>query len=507
MAEIDNQKIKQLQKYGRKYKLLYIEDNDLLRSKALVFFKKFFQIVASAEDGKTGLEEYKTVKPDIIVTDIEMPNINGIDMVKKIRENNKDVIIIFTTAYDTVEYLHDAIDLNIFKYLVKPLDIHLLVNNLLEAIMIIENKKDEEYFNNLMKTIFHEQTSLVFLLNNQEITIANKQFYKFFNIEEIQQFKYKNDIGELFLEQIGFLYNTPEKNWYQNIKENLNKLYNVKMFNSKKEMQHFILSAKIAEDDKDNIIIVLNNVTDLGLLPLFDDNISYDELDIKMLYKATMQMLEVVYNNGGTLKIYNYYKGLIVTQETNIIDVGFNTVTLRVNKQQLKAVLYEKEAYITTDLLPYSIRCDELINYNKEHLTVTFEDIHFVNNSPIYKEYAILRPSKDYKVTLFYEDSKLNFNASVYAISIQEFTLKVPFISYAIQKTNQIKVDIVLSFNLRHHAINTRTTITDIIETKSGSFLIVCKIDNIANDEKKILAEYVQYRQKELVAEFKKLVI
>ncbi|AXH09038.1 hypothetical protein CP960_07910 [Malaciobacter halophilus] len=115
-------------------KLLFVEDDALLRKSYSIYLEELFDEIIEAEDGKEGLEMYYKHKPDIIMLDISMPYINGMDVVKEIRKDDKDVTIIILSAHSDKAYLFDAIELNIFKYLVKPLPRSLFKESILKAI-------------------------------------------------------------------------------------------------------------------------------------------------------------------------------------------------------------------------------------------------------------------------------------------------------------------------------------------------------------------------------------
>jgi len=104
-----------------KYRLLYVEDEAPIRLVTTMFLKPYFKDIIEASDGVEALEKYKKNKPDIIITDIEMPHMNGLEFCKKIREDNNSTPIIITTAHINVEYLLEAVSLNLIKYLGKPL--------------------------------------------------------------------------------------------------------------------------------------------------------------------------------------------------------------------------------------------------------------------------------------------------------------------------------------------------------------------------------------------------
>jgi len=135
----------------RNSSILYIEDDDITRENISNYLKRQCKQLYIAVDGLDGLEKFKEHQPDIIITDIEMPNLNGIDMAKKIRKLSSKTQIIITTAYADQEYLLQAVNLHLIKYIIKPVSLPKLTTALSEC----ENFLDEEI---ITKKYFNDST-------------------------------------------------------------------------------------------------------------------------------------------------------------------------------------------------------------------------------------------------------------------------------------------------------------------------------------------------------------
>lgn len=112
----------------KSFKILLVEDEEKIRKHLAKSLRYLVAEVKEAADGELALEELKNFTPDIIITDIEMPNMNGIEFIKNIRETNHNMMIVVLTAYDTPEYLKKLIDLHLEHYEVKPIDFDKLIN-------------------------------------------------------------------------------------------------------------------------------------------------------------------------------------------------------------------------------------------------------------------------------------------------------------------------------------------------------------------------------------------
>jgi YesN/AraC family two-component response regulator len=110
-------------------KLLYVEDEKVVRDETLELLDEFFELVDVAQNGKDGLEKYVVDYYDIVLSDINMPIMDGLTMCENIVEQNPDQCIVVLTAHDEMEYLEKMLDIGIDKYILKPLDFEDIINN------------------------------------------------------------------------------------------------------------------------------------------------------------------------------------------------------------------------------------------------------------------------------------------------------------------------------------------------------------------------------------------
>lgn len=125
------------------YKVLLVEDELFIR-RGLTYLFNWEQvnctIIGEAENGQIGLEMIKKLNPDIVILDINMPILGGLDMLKQVKNKNFESIIL--SGYDEFEYAKDAINQNAIAYLLKPVDYDELKNALNKAISNIKKNKD-----------------------------------------------------------------------------------------------------------------------------------------------------------------------------------------------------------------------------------------------------------------------------------------------------------------------------------------------------------------------------
>ncbi|EAI6643248.1 butyrate response regulator transcription factor BumR [Campylobacter jejuni] len=152
--------------------ILVVEDEIKTRESLINILSERFSKVIGAQNGDEGLKKFKKFKPDLVITDIAMPIMDGLDMAREIKEISDDVPIVVLSAYSEKERLLRSIDIGIDKYLIKPVDIEelfkvldCLVGEKIEANMLV--KISEEYqFNKTKRTLIH---------NGKEIVLTKKE--------------------------------------------------------------------------------------------------------------------------------------------------------------------------------------------------------------------------------------------------------------------------------------------------------------------------------------------
>ncbi len=159
--------------------ILYIEDDLELQKNIKEILSHFFKKIYIASNGDDAYSIYmeNQNKIDILITDINMPNTNGITLSKYLREYNKNLPIVIISAYTNTDYLLDSIDLNILKYITKPLTtqkIMLLLDKLLDHFQLNNSLS----LNNNIK--FNHANGLL-SISNQEIKLTQKES-KFFKL-------------------------------------------------------------------------------------------------------------------------------------------------------------------------------------------------------------------------------------------------------------------------------------------------------------------------------------
>ncbi|MDD2699022.1 MAG: response regulator [Arcobacteraceae bacterium] len=128
----------------KNFTILYVEDSKVLREYMKNSLKPYVKEIYTANDGKEGLEQFVKIKPDIVITDINMPNIDGMQMSKMIKNSFKDTPIVLLTGFDEPENLKKAIMLGIDSFVSKPVKEEELIEILKSIALKLQNKMDAE---------------------------------------------------------------------------------------------------------------------------------------------------------------------------------------------------------------------------------------------------------------------------------------------------------------------------------------------------------------------------
>ena len=121
---------KLLDVYNNDINILYVEDCENTRKAAVNILKNYFTNIDTAQDGQEGLDMFKKKDPkyDLIITDLDMPKVDGISMIKKIRETDRSIYIVVFSVHGDAEYLLKTVNLGIDGYLLKPFKINQFID-------------------------------------------------------------------------------------------------------------------------------------------------------------------------------------------------------------------------------------------------------------------------------------------------------------------------------------------------------------------------------------------
>jgi len=346
-------------KYIKEIRVLYVEDNKDTREEVVYFLENRVSELYVAKNGEEGFKLYKEKSPDLVISDIQMPKLDGIRMSELIKEHDTNAKIILLTAFNDSEYLLKAIKLHIDNYAIKPLNIKELFSIMAKmAKNILLDKENKDIYNTLSqyKEIVDER-SIVFKTNKAGIiTYINKPF------EKISGYLSSEVVGRTpdFLTHKDMDTSVFKKMWQRILDK---KSWSGIVKNKKKDGDYYIIDMIVkpildTNGDIQEFIALSNDITDLE--------------NSKEYFKK--QSILASSNLEESILLAKLYEEAI--DKSNII--------LKINTD--KKITYANEAFYTVS------------GYNKEEL--------------IGKDYSIIRnknvPISDYKKTIDMLESHLS---------------------------------------------------------------------------------------------------
>jgi len=157
----------------KELRILLVEDEEKLASLLKNAIGDSFYSFHISSNGEEGLDMFKSLSPDIVITDIMMPNMDGLEMSKEIRSLNADVPIIILSAFSETDKFLNAIDVGVVKYLIKPFD----PDELLDYIDSLSEKLESKLLKLVDGFTFH--TTKISLYKNARYISLSKNEKKF----------------------------------------------------------------------------------------------------------------------------------------------------------------------------------------------------------------------------------------------------------------------------------------------------------------------------------------
>jgi len=246
--------------------LLYVEDEEVTRNTFLRSLNRMFGKVLTAKDGLEGLEVFKQEKIDLILTDINMPKMTGLELAIEVKAIRKNIPIIILSAYNDSNFLMQTIEVGINYYLVKPIDMKkfrekllVIAKNIYRDRIIEEQQQTINFERKMFQTVLDYSPSIMLLSSkNNKIIFLNKYFFDNFGFNSLEEFQkqYKN-INQLFISD----FELQNDNWFEIIQQK--NIQKVEMINKNGKKEIFSIKVtKLPKNDLADFSIYLTNITE-----------------------------------------------------------------------------------------------------------------------------------------------------------------------------------------------------------------------------------------------------
>ncbi len=138
---MDKNKILELVSLDIKIEVLYVEDNENVRDATSAILKKFFKNFHVGVDGEAGLKLFEENDIGLVITDINMPKMDGITMASKMKKIDPNIEIIIISAHNEIGFMKKSEDIGIYTYLYKPIDVSILVDTVFDTLKEMPRNK------------------------------------------------------------------------------------------------------------------------------------------------------------------------------------------------------------------------------------------------------------------------------------------------------------------------------------------------------------------------------
>lgn len=176
--------IKVLKSLACNFKILYVEDEPELRHAVESYLCKIFSHVDTAEDGKLGLKKFQEENYDIVISDIMMPHMNGLEMAREIKKINPDQELIIISAYSEPKYFIEAIRAGINGYIIKPVDYKQMNTVLYEAVKKLSRFQENISYKEHLEEMVEERTKELMKAKKEKIQNFEKTLFSFVEMIE-----------------------------------------------------------------------------------------------------------------------------------------------------------------------------------------------------------------------------------------------------------------------------------------------------------------------------------
>ena len=379
-----------IRKDTKDLKLLFVEDDELARDTMQMMLDEFFDTIFVASNGKKGLQVFDDNEIDIIITDINMPKMNGLEMTKEIRKKNKKIPILILSAYNDADYLMKSISYNINGYIRKPVNFEQVEQELKKIAINISLEKEVQEKTHLLQeyqTVVDANSIVSKTDVKGIITYVNQNFC---NISEYSKeellgkphniVRHPDNPAETFA-QMWHTIKDEKKIWKGVVKNKTKsgKSYYVKstikpILDSKGEILEFIALREDITDimnPKKQLIDTIESMQNplLVYMKLDEFNIIKELFDIKTIEKIENKLSEIIKEKFpkefNATKVYQLGDGefaLVLKRENALND--FSIFTQEVKKFQK----FIQDEVIDLGDFTYDVALNISISYIDEHL-------------------------------------------------------------------------------------------------------------------------------------------
>ena len=351
--------LEDLIKFSKTVRVLYVENDKHFRESSYGIFKIFFHSIDVACDGAEGFKCFENNKYDLIITAIDMPNIDGVEMITKIREISKNITILITSS-DTKNFI-DLIRLGVDGYILKPVEINQFTMIIQKVIEKLQNKQELYEYKNQLEQMVNDKTEVLKSLNQ---TLEEKVISRTNQLEEqVSKVKRADRYKSEFLANMSHEIRTP-----------LNAIMGfidlLKEKEDDKEKQKYL---DIVSSSSKSLLDIINDILDFSKIESGKVQIENIDFDPREEFVVTKKLFQAKADEKNIQLYVNYGK---LPKSLNGDILRIKQIINNLISNAVKFTKENKNIYLDIDYENGSLSVnvkDEGIGINKEYQSKIFD--------------------------------------------------------------------------------------------------------------------------------------
>lgn len=248
-------------------KIFYVEDEPAIREGFVRFLRRRTDNIHVFENGRQAVDSFDELEPDLVITDIRMPVMDGLEMAAIIKQKKPSTPVIVTTGHNDEDLFLKSIDIGIDKYIKKPVDFSELMNTIKKISSGIMHEKQLEQQRTFLKEVMDLNPNFVMTINVNKCTYLNESFKNYLGVSSLEEYisRYEN-INNVLVHKEGLFYSgkAPEV-WINDVlsEKLVNQMVVMKPYGSKEQDESTCLLNIKPVPGKNEWLLSFTDVTSL----------------------------------------------------------------------------------------------------------------------------------------------------------------------------------------------------------------------------------------------------